>query len=71
MHSPPSWVVKGAAEKTESPVADLGYLTEVARLGAGEGRRDFPESTWDVVLRTTARRKAGVIITGVKNDPGT
>lgn len=37
MHNPLYWVVEGAAEKTGSPVADLAYLTEVARLGAGEG----------------------------------
>lgn len=39
------WVVGGAAGKTWQPMADLSYLTEWARLGAGEERCDFPELT--------------------------
>lgn len=57
MHTPLCWVVEGPA-KPGPPVADLGYITEGARLGVGEGMRDFPEFTWEAVLRIAAARKA-------------
>ena len=62
LHAPPWWAVGDAAEKTWQPTADLGYLTEWARPGAGEGSMTFQNSpvslTREAFLKTTSPRKA-------------
>lgn len=62
---------RDAAEGSWQPVADLSYLTEWTRLGAGEGRCDFPELTRSLAreaFKTTAPRRASGTITGLNRE---